>query len=172
MIHFARERLCMIWDEVIELGKLHWQENEEYRHGQGFNPDKVRYLHYEQIEMYYHFGARDTGRLVGSGGVYIFPSMHTQRLIATEDTYYLLPEYRKGRNALKFFDYMERFLESKGVWEVCLTTPLTNDRAARIVEYMGYRQVSKGWSKHLCPNLGQQVEKDQINVRSLTTAPA
>jgi hypothetical protein len=145
------------------LARMQWEENEGYRHCQGFNPDKERYLAYEDAGCYFHFAAREEERLVGSGGVYIMPSMHSQQLISTEDTYYLLPEYRKGRNALRFFSFMEDFLLRKGVVEVCLTTPQVNTRAARIVEYMGYKPISTGWSKHL---------KDPSNVRTVTTAAA
>lgn len=149
MLVFAQEPLEPIWDRIMVLARQHWDENEQYRHGQGFNPDKARYLQAEKIGMYFHFTARDPEQIVGSGGLYITPSMHTQRVICQEDTYYLLPEYRLGRNAIRFFNFMEAFMVSRGVVECTLTTPITNTKAERIVEYMGYRQVGKGWSKEL-----------------------
>lgn len=163
MITFQQESLTKVWDEVMELAEMHWQETEMYRHGQGFNPDKMRYLDYEACKMYYHFTARtEQGKVVGTGGVYVMPSMHTQRLIAMEDTYYLHPDYRGRGTGPRFFQAMEDFLRNLGVVEVNLTTPLTNLQAERIVQYMGYKQVSKGWSKSLEPQ----------NVRTLASSTA
>lgn len=134
----------------MALAELHFQETEMYRYGQGFKPDRERYFQYEALKSYYHFtGRNEAGVIVGSGGVYVMPSMHTQRLIAMEDTYYLHPDYRGKGAGPRFFKFMEDFLRNLGVVQINLTTPLTNLQAERIVQYMGYEQVSKGWSKSL-----------------------
>lgn len=148
MILFAHEKLADIWPEFYEIAQEHWLESEAYRHGQGFNPDRQRYTQYESMGCYFHFTAREDGKLVGSGGAYLMPSMHTQQLISVEDTYYLRPSHRRGRNAIKFFQFMEAFIRARGAVEGGLTTPLTNTKAERIVQFLGYRQVSKGWSKN------------------------
>lgn len=149
MIVFAQEHMYDIWDEIIEISSKHWSETESYRHGQRFNPDRERYFAFDQMGIYHQFTARDEGRLVGYGGIYVMPSMHTQQLIASEDTYFLLPEYRKGRNALNFFRFMEQRLAEMGVIEISLSTKNSNPTAEKIVSYMKYEFVEKRWSKHI-----------------------
>lgn len=149
MIVYAKEPISKCLDEVLEMAHLHWCETESYRHGQGFNPDRERYMQYEKMGIYHLFTARDDGLLIGYGGVYIMKSMHTQKLIATEDTYFIVPAYRKGRIGLNLFKTMETFLKESGAVEVSLTTQISNPTAERIVEYMGYQFFEKRWSKNL-----------------------
>lgn len=145
---FAIEKLKDCWDEVVELAGKHWLETQEYRHAQPFNPSFERYNQYEEMGCYLQFTARDEGRLVGYGGLYIVPSMHTQELICTEDTWYLLPEARKGFDAIKFFRFMEDECRKRGVKEVSLTAPATT-RAGVIHKFLKYQKVAEVYSKHL-----------------------
>lgn len=147
-MRYQRESLADSWDDICALGKAHWHETEAYRHAQVFNPDKARYLHFEQIGIYHQFTARDGDVLAGYGGIYVMPSMHTQKLIASEDTYFLLPEYRKGRNAIGFLKFIENYLKDLGCVEFSVSTKLSNPRAERIIEYLKFKFVEKRWSKH------------------------
>lgn len=153
MIIFGQEKLAPIWPQIIGLASAHWQETEGYRHGQQFNPDAARYFAFNEMEscggpFYTMFTARDEGRLVGYAGMYFTPSMHTQLTICTEDTWFLIPEYRKGRNALAFYKYVEEEARRRGVVELGMTAKLTNS-AGKILEYLGYQVVSLQYSKHL-----------------------
>lgn len=165
MIVFGQEKLAPIWPQIIGLGHAHWQETEDYRHGQQFNPDAARYFAFNEIEshggaFYTMFTARDEGRLVGYAGMYVTSSMHTQQIISTEDTYFLLPEYRKGRNALEFYKFVEDEMRKRRVVEIGMTTKLQGDEGgkimallmrgvARLLGYLGYKLVSLQFSKHL-----------------------
>jgi hypothetical protein len=151
LIQFAIEPLKPIWPEIMRLASEHWCETEGYRHGQKFAPDAARYFHYDEIGFYVMFTARDEGRMVGYAGMYFTPSMHTQQMIATEDTWFLLPEYRKGRNALSFYKFVEAEAVKRGVVELGMTAKLTNG-AGKIMEYLGYKPVSLQYSKHLLYN--------------------
>lgn len=144
---YAKEKLADTWDEVWAIAELHWSETEEYRHGQGFNPDKARYLKYEDMGLYHHFTVRSSGAVIGYGGFYIMPSMHTQKLVASEDTYFIHPGFRKGRVALTLFKMMEDEARRLGAVEFIVSTKLSNPRAEVIVGYMGYEFYEKRWSK-------------------------
>lgn len=133
---------------MVTLAALHWQETEAYRHGQPFSPSFERYNSYDAAGWHKEFTVRDKGRMVGYAGVYIVPSMHTQQLLCTEDTWFLLPEYRKGRNALNFYKFIEEECIKLGVIEMCMTAPEKN-KVNRILEYLGYKLVSFQYSKHL-----------------------
>ncbi len=149
MVIIAKERLADAWDEVFQIALEHWKETEAYRHGQGFAPDKDRYLRYEQAGIYHQYTAREDGVLIGYGGFYIMPSMHTQQMIANEDTYFILPSHRKGRTALNLFRAMEKEAQRLGAVELMLTTKVSNPRAELIVQHMGYQVVEHRWSKQL-----------------------
>lgn len=153
MIEFAIEALPPIWPDIMRLALAHWSETEAYRHGQKFNPDAARYFAFNEIvndgvPFYTMFTARDEGRLVGYAGCYITRSMHTQKLLCSEDTYFLLPEYRKGRNAVMFYKFMENFCEQHGVEEMGMTAKKVNS-VGRILEYLGFVQESSNYWKPL-----------------------
>ena len=133
---------------MIVLASQHWRETEGYRHNQPFAPSYARYKQYADIGCFLQFTARDEGRMVGYSGIYIVPSMHTQCVIATEDTWFLLPDYRKGRNAIEFYKFVEAECRSRGAVEIGMTAKLTNS-AGRILEYLGYSMTSNQYTKHL-----------------------
>ena len=145
---FAIESLENIWDEFIVLCAEHWKETEGYRHNQPFNLSKERYLGYEKAGWYLQFTARDEGKLVGHVGIYVLPSMHSQQLIANEDMLFLLPEARKGRNALRLHQFVEDEMRRRGVVEITATVKPFNN-AGKLLEYLGYSMVTYGYSKHL-----------------------
>lgn len=144
---FAREWLRDCWDEVMELAALHWQETEQYqRHA--LNPDKERYIAYNESGYHRQYTARVDGRLMGHAGMYINRSMHTQVMMAHEDTWYLRAEARKGRNAIRFYQFIEADMVGLGVEEIHMSAKLAN-KSGRIMEYLGYEFVAKGYLKHV-----------------------
>lgn len=153
MIVFAVESLADCWDEMIGLAAKHWGETQGYRHNQPFAPSFDRYNQYALAGWFLQFTVRDPekdNRMVGYGGAYVVPSMHTQRTIATEDTWYLLPEYRKGWNALKFFKFMEAEVLKRGAVELSLTVP-DGIGTGVLCERLGYTRVSVQYSKQIHP---------------------
>ena len=149
---FARECLRDIAGEIFRLGELHWQETEAYRHGQQFNPDVERYLHYNDIGYHIQFTARVDGRLVGHAGMYLCRSMHTQQLVAHEDTWFMLKEYRKGRNAIRLWKYVEQEMRKMGAAEIAISAKLANS-SGRIMELIGYRHTESIYSRQFPENV-------------------
>lgn len=159
MIIFAVEPLEQAWDDMVKLAAQHWKETQAYRHNQPFDPKFERYNAYEKIGCFLQFTVRDNGRMVGYGGAYIVPSMHTQRLIASEDTWYLLPEYRKGWNALKFFKFMESECVKRGAIEVSLTVP-EGIGTGVLCERIGYAKIAALYSKQIHPRESESQSQD------------
>ena len=121
----------------------------QWQHGrQPFKPNFERYNAYDEGGWLVVFTVRDIGRLVGYGMMYVTPSMHTQKLIATEDAMFLLPEYRRGRNGLRLYQYVEREMARRGVVELTVTAK-PNTGAARILEHLGCTLVNYQYAKHL-----------------------
>ena len=138
---FAIEKLKDCWDEIMVLAERHWNETQNFRHEEGFNPKFERYQQQEEWGNYIQFTARENGELIGYGGVYIVPSMHSQELMANEDTWFMAPEHRKGWDSIKFFRFMEDECKRRGAKSITLSAPVTT-RAETIHRFLGYKKVA------------------------------
>jgi hypothetical protein len=143
---FAIEPLSTVWDELVKNAWDHWQETQMHADGEPFNPLYERYARYGDSLVV--FTARDDGALVGNCTMYLVQSMHTQRLKAMEDTWFLKPEYRKGRNAIEFYRYVEKEMIRRGATK-CHMTAAPENGACRIMEYLGYKLDKYMYSKVL-----------------------
>lgn len=145
---FSLEKMADIRYEIRPLHKAHWDETEEHRHNLEFNPDYATFIRYEQAGRYVLFTLRIDDRLMGNCAMYLDMSAHTQTLIATEDTLYLLPEARKGRRSIHFVRYVEDSLMQLGVKEICISVKTIN-KAERFFRLLGYKHVENGLAKIL-----------------------
>jgi GNAT superfamily N-acetyltransferase len=145
---FSLERIEAIADEIKPLHRAHWNETEAHRHELPFNPDYPAFIRYERAGRYVLLTLRADGRLLGNCAMYLDKSTHTQTLIATEDTLYLLPEARKGRVARDFMVYVERVMRQLGAREIHITVKTVN-KAGRFFRMLGYRHVENGLTKIL-----------------------
>jgi hypothetical protein len=137
-----------IRQEVRPLHKAHWDETEEHRHNLEFNPDYATFIRYEQAGRYVLFTLRIDDKLMGNCAMYLDMSAHTQTLIATEDTLYLLPEARRGKRAIHFVRYIEDSLMQLGVKEISVSVKTVN-KAERFFRMLGYKHVENGLAKIL-----------------------
>jgi hypothetical protein len=141
------EPLRLVWDDIIRLSRLHWQETEAAQ-VEPLNPDKERYLHYNDIGYHRQYTARnEQAKIVGHAGVYISESMHTGVKIANEDTWFMQKEYRKGWNAIRLLRFVEKDLKALGVKEGYITAKLTNIDAGRLMELRGYKHYANEYMK-------------------------
>lgn len=147
-ILFSLEQIEDIAEEIKPLHRAHWDETETHSHGLPFNPDYETFIRYERAGRYVLFTLRIEGKLLGNCAMYLNKSTHTQTLLATEDTLFLLPEARKGRLAFKFVDYIERSLRQIGVREITISVKVVN-KAGKFFQVIGYRHVENGFSKIL-----------------------
>lgn len=145
---FALERMADILQEMMPLHQAHWKETEEHRHGLELKPDYDKFIRHERAGRCVVFTLRKEGRLLGNFSLYLSRSMHTQTLMATEDTLFLLPEARKGRTAARFIGYAERNLKWLGVREINVSVKVVN-QAGRYFQIIGYKHVSNGLTKVL-----------------------
>lgn len=149
MIAFACERVASIWDEVMVLAQLHWDGTKSYRRHEPFNPSKARYQAANEQGYFFVFTARDAGQLVGYFGIYVTPSMHSQLLMATEDTFFIHPDYRDGFNAVRFIKYVEKALAAVGVTEILFSCEIDNTVANRLLTFLKYEPVIQQYRKRL-----------------------
>ena len=138
---FAVERIEDIMEEIKPLHRAHWDETESHRHDLPFNPDYETFIRYERAGRYVLFTLRREGELLGDCAMYLDKSAHTQTIIATEDTLYLLPEARKGRVARHFVAYAENAMRLIGAREINITVKTAN-KAARFFRLLGCSKAS------------------------------
>lgn len=148
MITFAEERFADTWPEFQHLARAHWEETMRPITSDEFKPDVSRYIQFNEIGFYRLFTARKDGRLVGNLGIYITDSMHTQKRIAKEDSWFMLPEVRGGRTAMKFVQFVENELRKHGVKSIDTTTP-PQAGSRRLLEYLGYQYIADCCHKEL-----------------------
>ena len=149
---FAIEPLAQCWDEMVALAALHWQETEGYRHGQPFAPSLERYKQYDDMGWYFEGTARDdSGKMVGYCGMYIVPSMHSQCQIAVEDSLFIVPEHRKGRNAIRFIQFLEAECRRRGVVEISITAK--NEAVGRLLTHLDFSLTAWQYTKQIPPTV-------------------
>ena len=121
------ERLEDTVEEMKLLHAAHWQETEGYRHGLtlDFDYDRVIKQH-EQKGGFLLYTLRCNGEMVGNCGVYLSTSVHTKKLIATEDTLFVLEGHR-GRHSIDFINFVDDDLQQRGITELTMTVKIVNN---------------------------------------------
>jgi hypothetical protein len=145
---FSLERIEDIEAEIKPLHLAHWDETEAHRHGLSFDPDYATFTRYERAGRYVLFTVRKENRLCGNCAMYLDRSAHTQTILATEDTLYLLPMARTGRVARHFVGYVENAMRLLGASEIHITVKTVN-KAGRFFRMLGYSHVENGLIKIL-----------------------
>lgn len=143
-------RLADTVEQLRGIHEQHWRETEEYRHSIEFNPDYQRGIDLEIQGRYLLIVARrrETGEIVGNYGLYLSRSMHTQTMMATEDTLFLIKECRRGRLGIELIRYAENALRQLGVEELNVSVKLVNS-VGPMIERMGYEPVATQYTKIL-----------------------
>lgn len=146
MIVFAEEKFADVWPEFEPLAYAHWKETMQPTTDDEFNPDVESYIRFNESGFYHLYTARQNGELVGDMGIYLSRSMHTQKIVATEDSWYMKPEVRAGRIAKNFVEFVHNELVKLGATSGNVTTP-PNAGSRRLLQKMGYQHKADCLSK-------------------------
>lgn len=134
--------------ELHPLHELHWQETEGHRHGLEMNPDydgmAFKAAMGELVQFTLRFGPEAV--LVGQLRMYLGQSMHTQTLLAREDTLFIHPDHRGGMLGMHLLRYAEAALRQIGVREIHADSKLLN-KADVLMRRMKYRPVATQFVK-------------------------
>lgn len=123
---FHVERYASALEELKPLHAAHWQETEKYRHELPLNPDYAGFIAQDRAGMLVLFTIRKDGELVGQSTMKIFSSMHSQTLVANEDSLFLRQDHRGGFMIMRFIRYMDMVLTALGVREVRVSSKTVN----------------------------------------------
>ena len=136
------------FDDVFKLLKDHYDEVETIKDFQ-LNPDYHVYFEADKKKLVKVILCEDDNKLVGYIVFFVGPNLHYKDcLLATEDIYYLKPEYRKGRIGIKMFKFAEEYLKSIGINMIRYSTKTHLDNS-RLFEYLGCSFIEKVFIKRI-----------------------
>ncbi len=140
-------------EDIRPLHAAHYAETEPaYKHHTaGFN-----YPHYvacDEAGSVRCFGARlvDSQQLIAYLMVYIGPSAHDSSVIASDDGYYIMPEYRGSGLARRLLQYSEKRLKELGVDYFLMSSRAVSGGAnvGLLFEDEGFKPFAVAYSKAL-----------------------
>lgn len=150
MITFHQEPFAKAYRDASAAIARHYDEIAEDKHIIGLiDPDLEYYAALEKRDMLRVLVARDGNKLVGYYIAVISNNKHYKSVLcATEDMYYLDPDYRKGALGLKLLLEAERMLrETKAVISIA-KTKISHDHGV-LFERIGYRPFERVYCKIL-----------------------
>lgn len=142
------ERFDAVLPELLPLHELHWSETELHRHGLALKPNYAAMSAHDRAGHLLQFTVRNAGTLVGNLRMFVLPSMHTDGLIAEEDTLFVHPDHRDGMLGLKLLRYAEACLRQIGVESIEANSKTLNN-ADVLLRRMGYTPVAIQFHKIL-----------------------
>lgn len=146
-ITFATEAWGTAWKASEPLWLKHWEEVGRDKERMPLDPDLLKCQKLADCGALHIMVGRDAGRVVSYYAAVVDTLLHYRTVLAANvDLYYILPEYRRGRNALRMFQAAEALLKARGVKVIYDATKLTADHS-KLFEYLGYTFSEKRYSK-------------------------
>lgn len=148
MIQFALEALGPVSGEIGALWQRHYDEMGEDKPTVPFAPDWQRYGLLEATGKLVLITARDgNGVMVGYLMAILDTHMHfSTTLFACVDVYYLTPERRGARTALRLLTFADDIFRRLGA-QVVLNHAWHRGNQERLLGKLGYRSVETVMSK-------------------------
>lgn len=138
-----------IIDEILPLADIHSREI-----GYRLTPEPLdinvdMYRAADKAGILRVFTIRDDGKLIGYGIFLLGYSLDRRTLKqAHEGGFFLLPEYRLGRIALKFLEYCDNRLSEDGVNMVIYQSPV-GAAFGEILSRRGYTKVDEVYARRI-----------------------
>jgi len=134
--------------EIILLFQDHYEEISLLKDYE-LKPDYGVYFKIEDNKALELILCKDNNSIIGYIVFVVTKHLHyIDCILATEDIYYLKPEYRKGRTAIKMFKFAEEYLKTKNVNMIRYGTKVHSDNSS-LFEYLGYKFTEKVFTKML-----------------------
>lgn len=136
------------FDEISKMFKNHYEELSVTKQFD-LNPDLDVYWEADKRKVLKVITCENDNEIIGYIVYFIGLNLHYKDcLLATEDIYYLKPEYRKGSIGIRMFKFAENYLKSIGVNMIKYSTKVHLDNS-RLFEFLGYQFTEKVFLKKL-----------------------
>ena len=134
------------FDEISRMFEKHYEELSVTK-GYKLNPDYDIYWQADKKRTLKIIICKDDNEIIGYIIYFVGLNLHYKDcLLATEDIYYLKPEYRKGLIGPRMFVFAEKYLQSIGVNMVRYSTKTHLDNS-RLFEFLGCEFIEKVYIK-------------------------
>jgi len=150
MITYSEDTFENVMMDFMILLPEHMAEmNYFHKNGAKFDPDYGAYIRGQDQGKFVLVTAKDSGVLVGYIVFGISRHIRYQStLVAQEDLYYVVPDYRRQGIAKKLFEVAEAKLKEYNVDFVFATTKTYLDRSG-LLEQSGYECFEKKFAKKI-----------------------
>jgi len=123
MITFQRESFKDLEEEIIPLWEQHYDEIASNKDVIKLDPNLGGYRAFDECGGLIILTLRDNGKLVGYSFFVLQMSLHYQTVImAANDLFYVLPEYRGKMLGSKLMREAEKILKDLGVHQILMRT--------------------------------------------------
>lgn len=149
-LHFDVEPLKAVQPEMLALTPRHWNEIRD-RNTPALDVNWAWFASLEESRNLLIVTARNNGELVGYMLFVVAPLPHYRgHLCAHDDAHYLVPEFRKGWNGVRFIRAAEKALKERGVTRVSFHHKNRSDiNRGAVFKRLGYDPIETIWSKRL-----------------------
>lgn len=148
MITFSTSKGKDCIEQLKKMFDAHYEELSVTKNAK-LNPDYDIYMKMDSHNMLEVILCKNDDEVIGYIVFFISPNLHYKDcLLATEDIYYLKPEYRKGTTGIKMFKFAEKYLKSINVNMIKYGTKTHLDNS-RLFEYLGYNFIEKIFTKEI-----------------------
>lgn len=147
IVSFRRENVKRIWDDLLPLLDLHYEELAPYK-DIPLDPDREFFLKADEAGLIRVFAAREEGALVGYAVYFVRQDIHYKSIkLAQQDLIFVHPE-RRGRFGIRFIRWCEEQLKGENVRLIMCHAKVHNDFGA-VFERLGYKPVDKIYYRRL-----------------------
>ena len=144
---YAVELYKQIKEEAAALMVQHYSELSVTGEDGLFDPDDTQYEWLCDKGMLSIVTVRADGKLVGYHASFLKTHMHRRSLLtAYTDTFFILPEHRRGMVGYKLFKYVTEVLKRRGVKWIYAGVRLSND-VGLVLERQGYKKFEQTYLK-------------------------
>ena len=146
-IFIGEENYSQCLDEMKAMYPMHYSELGVTNSKFPLNPDYSKYLALERSGILILCTARRFSELIGYVQGLIVPNMHYVSCNeATEDIYYLKPEYRKGWIGVRLLKEFERACVRHGANRIRISTKVHLDNSI-LLKFLDYTFTEKVYTK-------------------------
>jgi hypothetical protein len=143
VIALAVEPWAVVQQEIEPLWRMHYDEIAEDHERVPLDPDWDKYRSLAQSGTLHIVTARRAGELVGYAFTIVSTHLHYRTtLFSFSDLYYLRPDCRGGRTAVRLFRFVEAEMQRLGVVKMVTNTKLGHDHR-RLFAWLGWREAER-----------------------------
>lgn len=149
MITFQPEPWASFKYEAASLWPKHWEEVAIHKDKIKLNVDFRQFDLLDSAGQLVVIVGREEGAVVGYWVGFIRPHLHyADSLTAYTDVYFIDPDYRRPRAALRLFQAVERELKRRGAQKIFTATKLHLDHS-KLFRALGYTETERLFTKLL-----------------------